>query len=139
MHRPARWMERMPRIAAVLALLLLAGCNRRDGLSFADAAALTGGNPYAGREKIREYGCDACHTIPGVPGANALVGPPLAGIGGRMYIAGILTNTPEHMVRWIVDPRALDSATAMPKVGATETDARDIAAYLYTLSSGRAP
>ncbi|HEV3052215.1 MAG TPA: c-type cytochrome [Longimicrobium sp.] len=133
-----RWMD-APRALAVLALLLLGACNKRDGLSSRDAAALTGGDPHAGREKIREYGCDACHTIPGVPGADALVGPPLAGIGGRMYIAGILTNTPDHMVQWILDPPALDSATAMPKVGVTERDARDIAAYLYTLSSGREP
>lgn len=138
MHRPARWMDGM-RPLCIAALLLLGACNKRDGLSFADAAALTGGDAHAGREKIREYGCDACHTIPGIPGADALVGPPLAGIGGRMYIAGILTNTPDHMVQWILDPPALDSATAMPSVGVTERDARDIAAYLYTLSSGREP
>jgi len=138
MHRPASSRD-WGRRAALLALLALAACGRGTEKRFADAAALTGGNPWAGREKVREYGCDACHTIPGIPGADALVGPPLGGIGGRMYIAGILTNTPEHMVRWIVDPPALDSATAMPNVGVTERDARDIAAYLYTLSSGREP
>lgn len=123
----------------VLALLSLGACNRRDRQSFADAAALTGGNPHAGREKARHYGCGTCHTIPGVAGAHALVGPPLAGIAGRMYIAGVLTNTPDHMVRWIMDPPAVDSATAMPNTGVTESDARDIAAYLYTLTSGREP
>jgi cytochrome c1 len=61
------------------------------------------------------------------------VGPPLAGVGGRAYIGGVLTNTPEHMVRWIVDPQAVDSLTAMPLLGVSAPEARDIAAYLYTL------
>lgn len=129
MHRPA----------ILCALLALAACGRADEKAYADAAALTGGNAYAGREKVREYGCGTCHTIPGVPGADALVGPPLTGVAARMYIAGILTNTPDHMVRWIMDPPALDSATAMPNVGVTEKDARDIAAYLYAIGLNRDP
>lgn len=122
----------MGRAALVLAMAL-AACGRGEAKRFADAAALTGGDPRAGREKARDAGCGSCHTIPGVAGARALVGPPLAGIAGRMYIAGVLTNTPDHMVRWIQDPPAVDSATAMPSLGLTEADARDIAAYLYAL------
>ncbi|HYR10687.1 MAG TPA: c-type cytochrome [Longimicrobium sp.] len=129
----------MRRPVLLLALLPLAACGRDEGKAFADAAVLTGGNAYAGREKARDYGCGSCHTIPGIPGAHALVGPPLEGIAGRMYIAGVLTNTPQHMMSWIMDPPAIDSATAMPDVGVTEEDARDIAAYLYTLTSGREP
>lgn len=122
------------RSVALLCAVALSACGlTEDRLSRAEAAALTGGDPREGREKAAEYGCAACHTIPGVPGADARVGPPLAGIGGRMYIAGILTNTPDHLVRWIRDPPALDSLTAMPSLGVTEEDARDIAAYLYTL------
>jgi cytochrome c len=138
MHRPASPVHRI-RGVLLLALLALTACGPDTGKAFADAAALTGGNAYAGREKAREYGCGSCHTIPGVAGAHALVGPPLDGIAGRMFIAGVLTNTPQHMVSWIVDPPAIDSATAMPNLGVTEEDARDIAAYLYTLRSGREP
>jgi cytochrome c len=138
MHRPA-WRMRGARRGLPLALLALAACGGGREKAFADAAALTGGNPYAGREKARDYGCGTCHTIPGVPGANAVVGPPLTGIGGRMYIAGILTNTPQHMVSWIMNPPAIDSATAMPNVGVTEKDARDIAAYLYAVGANRDP
>lgn len=118
--------------ATLVLATALAACTG-EAERFADAAALTGGDPRAGREKARDAGCGSCHTIPGVPGARALVGPPLAGIGGRMYIAGVLTNTPDHLVRWIQDPPAVDSATAMPSLGLTEADARDIAAYLYAL------
>jgi cytochrome c1 len=36
-------------------------------------------------------------------------------------------------MRWIRDPPGVDAKTAMPRLGVTEPDARDIAAYLYTL------
>jgi cytochrome c len=117
----------------LLAVLALVGCGRSGALSDEEAARLTdGGDAARGRIAIRQYGCGACHTVPGVPGANGLVGPPLAGVGGRAYIAGVLTNTPQHMVRWIVNPRGVDSLTAMPATGVSEREARDIASYLYT-------
>jgi hypothetical protein len=37
------------------------------------------------------------------------------------------------LVRWIQDAPSLSSRTAMPDVGVDVRDARDIAAYLYTL------
>jgi cytochrome c len=114
----------------LLALLLPAGCGREAERS---AAALTGGLPARGREKIRQYGCASCHTIPGIAEADSLVGPPLTKMAGRMYIGGVLSNTPDHMVRWLRNPQAVDPLTAMPNLGVTEEDARDIASYLYTL------
>jgi cytochrome c len=134
-----RGRMRMRGIVLCAAVAALAGCGRGRGQAYASAGALTGGDARAGREKARAYGCGACHTIPGVPGADALVGPPLRGIAGRMYIAGVLTNTPQHLVKWIQDPPFVDSATAMPNVGVTERDARDIAAYLYSLPVGGKP
>jgi len=95
--------------------------------------ALTGGDPYRGRALITGYGCDSCHTIPGIPTADAHVGPPLAHVARRMYLAGHIENTPENMMRWLQNPPALDEKTAMPNMGITEADSRDIAAYLYTL------
>jgi len=121
-------------VLACIALLALGACGLGgEKQSFEDAAQLTGGHPHAGRKKAREYGCGSCHTIRGVPGATSMVGPPLTGMGERMYIAGTLTNTPQHLIRWIQDPPSIDSATAMPNVGVTEADARDIAAYLYAI------
>ncbi|HKG91026.1 MAG TPA: c-type cytochrome [Gemmatimonadaceae bacterium] len=98
-----------------------------------EAAALTGGDPARGRAAIRAYGCGSCHHIKGVGGAEGTVGPPLEGIGGRSFIGGVLPNTPDNMVRWIQDPRRVDSLTAMPTLGVPESDARDIAAYLYSV------
>ena len=96
-------------------------------------AEMVGGAPSRGPALIRSYGCGTCHTVPGVTGANGLVGPPLTGLAQRAYIAGVLPNAPENLVRWIENPKAVDSLTAMPVLGVTPADARDIAAYLYTL------
>jgi cytochrome c1 len=37
------------------------------------------------------------------------------------------------MIKWLRNPPAVDDKTAMPNMGVTEKDARNIAAYLYTL------
>ncbi len=91
--------------------------------------------PDAGRGKraIHQYACATCHRIPGIVGANAPVGPPLKEIGTRGFIAGVLPNTPQNMVRWLRHPQAVSPNSAMPDLGVTERDARDIAAYLSTL------
>jgi cytochrome c len=92
-----------------------------------------GGDPTRGRALIRQYGCGSCHTVPGVSGADGLVGPPLTRFGARSYIAGELPNNADNLQRWIRSPRSVEPGTAMPELGVTELDARDIAAYLYTL------
>jgi cytochrome c len=97
------------------------------------AARMTGGDVARGREAIHRYGCPSCHTIPGIPEADANVGPSLARVAGRVYLAGVLTNTPGNMARWIKDPSAVDSKTAMPNLHVSDEDVRDIACYLYTL------
>ena len=122
-----RWMPQ----AAALAILLLgaSACDRHDDT----LPGLVGGDAAHGRQLIRRYGCGSCHTIPGVRGADALVGPPLAGIAARVYVGGVVPNTPDNMVQWIQDPKSIDDRTAMPNVGVTRADAIDIASYLYTL------
>jgi cytochrome c len=91
------------------------------------------GDPARGRIAIGRYGCVACHVIPGIPNPRSEVGPPLAHIARRSYIAGVLPNTPADMVRWLRNPPAVDQRTAMPDMGVSAEDAQDIAAYLYTL------
>jgi cytochrome c1 len=61
------------------------------------------------------------------------VGPPLDHMGRRVFIAGLLRNTPENMVRWLRFPQRIVPGNAMPDMGLTERQARDITAYLYTL------
>lgn len=79
---------------------------------------------------IEKYGCTACHSIPGVNGPKGMVGPPLEHIGSRGYIAGKFANTPDTMARWIQNPQALDPQNAMPNLGITPEEAKEIAAYL---------
>jgi cytochrome c oxidase assembly factor CtaG len=137
LREPQRRLPARARVSTgylVLAVLVLTGgCKRSSALTPELAAGVTGGDPARGALAMREYGCGSCHTIPGIPGARAVVGPSLAGLSGRTYIAGVLTNSPENLIRWIQDPQKVDSLTAMPDVGVTESAARDIASYLYTL------
>ena len=98
-----------------------------------EAQRTVGSDPERGRLAIDNYACTACHTIPGVVGPAVHVGPPLRGVGTRKYIAGVLPNTPKNMIRWIRDPQEVDPPMAMPDLDMKESDARDIAAYLYTL------
>lgn len=97
------------------------------------AAAVRAGDAEAGRRAVTQYLCATCHRIPHVAGAYNDVGPPLDGIARRRFIGGVLPNTPENMVRWLRNPRAVDPQSAMPDLGLSEQDARDIAAFLYTL------
>ena len=114
-----------------LAALLLVSC--QNGAVRREAIASTGGDPARGRESIRTYGCISCHTVPGVAEAQGKVGPSLDGIGGRVYLAGHLNNNATNLIRWIRTPQEIVPGTAMPDMGVTERDARNISAYLYTL------
>lgn len=120
----------------ILVMTLSVGCDslsRNQAMDAKAAATATGGNPRVGKSAVEQLGCGGCHEIRGVRGARGLVGPSLNGLAQRMYIAGVLTNTPDNLARWILDPRAVDSLTAMPSLGVAPKLARDIAAYLYTL------
>lgn len=94
---------------------------------------VAGGSAEAGKEVIREYGCVACHVIGGLPGPYGKVGPSLAAIASRAYIAGSLPNRPQDMVAWLLDPPRHVPSTAMPNLGLSEAQAKHIAAYLYRL------
>jgi cytochrome c len=91
------------------------------------------GDPDRGQRLISDYGCGSCHVVPGVHGADGLVGPPLTDFGRRSYIAGVLPNNADNLQHWIVDPQSVVPGNAMPDLGVSTVDARDIAAYLFTL------
>jgi cytochrome c len=97
------------------------------------AEQLTLGHVDAGRVAIGRYGCGACHVIPGVSGAAGEVGPSLAKIATRTEIAGVLANDPHNMTRWLRHPQQIVPGNGMPDQKITGREARDIAAYLYTV------
>ena len=96
------------------------------------AMAMTGGDLARAPDIIRRYGCAGCHTIPGIPGGDGQVGGPLSDIKHRVYVGGVLTNSPDNLVRWIVSPQAFSPRSAMPATGISEAEARDVAAFLFS-------
>jgi cytochrome c len=123
--------SRCRRLLPALLLAAALACDEEDPDAHEEARALTGGDPARGRALIQRYGCGSCHSIPDVPGARGTVGPALSAIPSRSYIGGVLQHTPDNLVRWIENPKAVDEKTAMPNLVVTREDARDIAAYLY--------
>jgi cytochrome c len=109
-------------------LALLSACGRPDR-----PVSITGGDPARARIAFQQYACTTCHIIPGIVGAKGLAGPPLTAWANRIYIAGVLPNTPDDLVLWLRDPQRISPGSAMPNLGVTERDAWDMAAYLFSL------
>ena len=128
----------MPSRARAVVLLLvlpfLAACQNQA------APAPSGGAPTGaaatGKQLFVSKGCIACHRAPGVPEAQGTIGPNLRGEGdptGHPQIAGAIPNTPENMVRWLLNPPAVKPGTAMPNLGLTQDEAQSLAAFVETL------
>ena len=83
-----------------------------------------------GKHALEQYACATCHEIPGVTGATVPVGPSLRDLALRSYIAGVLPNTSDNLVRWLREPQRVKPGSAMPDLGVTERDARDMATFL---------
>ena len=116
---------------ALLLASICAGCVREEATP--PDQRVKGGDASRGKLQIVTYGCGSCHVIPGITGANGMVGPPLTSWSQRRIIAGEVTNTPDNLVYWITVPQSIEPGVAMPNLGVSDGQARDIAAYLYTL------
>lgn len=128
-------------MARLVPTLLAAGCLGLAGCQGlerpADDRVVRGGDPARGRAIVAsgQYGCTACHAIPGTAGVQGIVGPPLHGFAGRIFVAGELPNTPRVLTAFLEDPPALVPQSGMPDVGLSPEEARHVAAYLYTLEA----
>jgi cytochrome c len=101
-------------------------------------AANVPGDPNVGRMLFEQRGCGGCHTLRGLPSAVGVAGPRLDNTAVRPTIAGDqISNTPDNMARWIFDPPSIKPSSTMPAVGVTEQEARDLAAFLYSLPESR--
>lgn len=136
------FMRQMSKLSPVEYQAIAARVDSKEAAQTEETAASSGrpvtapeALPNADRGRLAMYGyaCIACHRIPGLVGPQADVGPALAGIGARRYIAGVLTNNEDNMVHWLRHPTQVDPLTAMPDLDVTEQDARDMAAYLEAL------
>lgn len=121
----------------LLAMVLVAGSAASLGACDRAAApepiALRGGDAERGKAAIKRYGCNACHAIAGLPEPSLTAAAPVTGIATRVYIAGTLPRTPDNLILWIRFPHKVKPNTAMPGLGVSAADARDIATYLYSL------
>lgn len=134
-------MKRLMIIVLALVVVVFAVVLTETRVTAAIAVApthgVTGGEPQQGRQMLVKYGCGSCHTVRGLATATGRVGPVLNGLREQGYIAGKLPNTPENLIRWIQHPQEVDPGNAMPDLGVSERDARDIASYLYSVERGQ--
>lgn len=120
-----------PAISVILFFaVFLVGCQEGAGDPPPSRVA---GNIERGATLIQHYGCGGCHIVPGISGAEGLVGPPLTMMGRRVFVAGVMRNSPENMMSWLQDPQRIVPGNAMPNMGISREDARDLTAYLDTL------
>jgi cytochrome c oxidase subunit II len=108
-------------------------------------AVPTSGDAAAGYQLFTGRGtCIGCHTMQGVQGATARVGPNLTHLMGRDMFAGDTFDiTPENLNRWIHNPSAMkpmrpEQGTGMPNLTATgphltDAEINQLVAFLTTL------
>jgi len=127
-------------LAALVALILAVGAwyalarfqtSQERRLADQALAVTDGGNASRGHDIIVATGCGACHQIEGVSAARGQFGPSLKDFRNRATIGGVMANSPDNLVRWIISPPQVDPQTAMPDLGLSEDEARDVAAFLY--------
>jgi mono/diheme cytochrome c family protein len=118
-------------LAAGLALTT-AACDQ----GVAERHPMPGADAGRGEAVVRRVGCASCHSIPGVEWPKATVGPSLEGFGARALIAGRYPNRPEILADYVRNAPAFTPGAGMPPMPINEQEARDVAAYLYTLEPG---
>jgi cytochrome c oxidase subunit II len=98
----------------------------------ARSSAGTQGAEYADGQKLfTTKGCIGCHSLQAVNAPKGMVGPNLANVGARSYIAaGTLKNTDENLARWIRDPQGIKKGVLMPNLGVSESEAQALVAFL---------
>lgn len=87
-----------------------------------------------GRREFESESCINCHTVAGTV-ADGRFGPDLTHLMSRDTIAsGAVTNTPEHLYRWIESPDAFKPGALMPPLHLSQEQYRQITEYLRTLN-----
>ena len=90
-------------------------------------AAATG----EGEKLFLAKGCVACHALNAYGAPKGMVGPNLANVGARSYIAaGTLKNTDENLAHWIRDPQGIKKGVLMPNLGVSQAEAQALVAFL---------
>ena len=98
----------------------------------AQGAQATTDPQYAkGQQLFLQKGCVGCHSLQAVNAPKGMIGPNLATVGSRAYIAaGWLRNTDENLEHWIREPQSVKKGVLMPNLGVTAEEAKALRAYL---------
>ncbi len=102
------------------------------------AMGYTSSQVTAGAKLFTYYACQSCHYVRGVNGTSSQptvnYGPNLTHMGSRSILAaGATTNTSAHMEQWLINPDTIKPGVHMPNFQLSETQARDLSAYLESL------
>jgi len=115
-----------------LAVAMLTACKEVPGPRYVRGGA----DADKGLALIKETACGACHEIPGVDWPKGRTGPSLVGYDDIGLIAGAVPNTSENLASFIRNAPEVKPGSTMPPMPVTQEQARDIAAYLYSLDDG---
>jgi cytochrome c oxidase subunit 2 len=86
-----------------------------------------------GQQVFLSATCVMCHAINGTP-AGSNIGPNLTHVGSRNTIAAAtLSNTREHLSRWIVDSQQFKPGNKMPQNNLGQTELDPLVDYLQSL------
>ncbi len=87
-----------------------------------------------GARLFQTKACMNCHAIQGTA-AQARVGPDLTHINQRETLgAGVLTNTPENLSKWLMNPQKYKPGSYMPNMKLSNEEVKSIVAYLEALN-----
>jgi cytochrome c oxidase subunit 2 len=87
-----------------------------------------------GQKLFMAKGCAGCHSLVAFNAPKGMLGPNLANIGARSWIAaGTLPNTDENLAHWIREPQTVKEGVLMPNLGLSEDEARSLASYLRSI------
>ena len=86
-----------------------------------------------GQQALHQHACSACHSIPGVTGSPAFVGPPLDTLARRTLIAGTLPMSQENLALWLMHTQKVKPGTAMPNLQLATSERQELVRWLMTL------
>jgi len=95
----------------------------------------SGGNSERGKQVVNDVGCKGCHVVDGdervrqMRGTSYDIAPELSRIGSKVNA--------DWLYDWIRNPRHFRSSARMPSLRLTESEAKDVVAYLMTLKDDR--
>ncbi|SHL23562.1 cytochrome c oxidase subunit 2 [Nitrosospira sp. Nsp11] len=100
---------------------------QRQTVSLAPAANVIPGH------KLFMDRCAGCHTVRGTH-ASGQHAPDLTHLNSRRRLAGgLLTNTPEHVMKWVVNAQQLKPGSRMPSMVLSESEKSALALFLSKL------